>query len=142
MHPDQQDYARFTGKARLDKSINSLLGIIEGISIDGHINELEISYLRLWLTEHQELRRLHPFNEFVPRVEAALADGVLDAEEREDILWLCERLRSQKFYDRTTADLQRLHAILGGIVADTRISEEELRGLSDWMEEHPHLKTC
>jgi len=142
MHPDQQKYAKFTGKARLDKSINSLLGIIEGIAIDGHINDREISYLNIWLEEHAELQDLHPFNEFVPLVAAALSDGVLDSEEREDIVWLCERLRSQEFYDQTTADLQRLHAILGGIVADTRISEEELRGLSDWMEERPHLKSC
>lgn len=142
MHRDHQRYAKFTGKARLDKAINSLLGIIDGISIDGHINDLEVSYLNLWLTDHDELKDLHPFNEFVPRVAAAVADGILDQEERDDILWLCERLRSQEFYDQATADLQRLHAILGGIVADTRISEEELRGLSDWMEEHPHLKTC
>ncbi|MBO9716207.1 MAG: NAD-dependent DNA ligase, partial [Pseudoxanthomonas sp.] len=87
MHPDQQRYAKFTGKARLDKSINSLLGIIEGIAIDGHINELEISYLGTWLSEHRELKDLHPFNELVPRVAAAMADGVLDEEEREDILW-------------------------------------------------------
>ncbi|KAF1691970.1 BRCT domain-containing protein [Pseudoxanthomonas daejeonensis] len=142
MHPDQKRFAKFTGKARLDKSINSLLGIIEGIAIDGRINELEISYLALWLSEHREIENLHPFNELVPRVAAAMADGVLDQEEREDILWLCKRLRSREFYDQTTTDLQRLHAILGGIVADTRISEEELRGLSDWMEEHPHLKSC
>lgn len=142
MHPDHKRFAKFTGKARLDKSINSLLGIIQGIAIDGHINDLELSYLEIWLTEHRELKDLHPFNEFLPRVAAAVSDGVLDEEEREDILWLCGRLRSQEFYDQTTADLQRLHAILGGIVADTQISEEELRGLSDWMEDHPHLKSC
>ena len=142
MHPDHKRFAKFTGTARLDKSINSLLGIIQGIAIDGHINDLELSYLEIWLTEHQELKDLHPFNEFLPRVAAAVADGVLDEEEREDILWLCRRLRSQDFYDQTTADLQRLHAILGGIVADTQISEDELRGLSDWMEDHAHLKSC
>ncbi|MGY1459602.1 BRCT domain-containing protein [Luteimonas sp. A534] len=122
--------------------MNSLLGIIEGISIDGEINELEVGYLELWLSEHEELRDLHPYNEFVPVVTAAVADHVLSQDERDDIVWLCERLRSEEFYDRTTADLQRLHAILGGIVADTRISETELRGLSDWLGEHDHLKTC
>lgn len=142
MHGDHRKYAKFTTRARLDKSVNSLLGIIEGISIDGDINELEVGYLQLWLSEHQELRDLHPYNEFVPVVAAAVADHVLSQDEREDIVWLCERLGSEEFYDRTTADLQRLHAILGGIIADTHISEAELRGLSDWMEVHDHLKTC
>jgi hypothetical protein len=142
MHTDHRDYFKFTSKARLNKSVNALIGIIEGIAIDGHINNLELDYLKLWLTEHEEVRNQHPFNELVPVAAAAVADGVLTEDERADILWLCERLRSTEYYDRITADLQRLHAIMGGIVADTRISVEELRALSDWMAEHEHLKTC
>lgn len=142
MHPDHLQYAKFTTRAQLEKSVNSLLGIIEGISIDGAINASEYSFLRLWLSEHAELQDRHPFNELVPVVRAAMADGVLTKDEQEDIIWLCERLRSTEYYDKTTADLQRLHAMLGGIVADGHISEEELRGLSSWLEDHEHLKTC
>lgn len=142
MHVDHKPYMHFTGKARLDKAVNSLMGIIEGVAIDGTINHLELSYLNLWLSEHEGLREFHPFNELIPVVESAVVDQILTDEERSDISWLCERLRSSEFFDRTTADLQRLHAILGGIIADTRISEAELRGLSDWMEEHDHLRTC
>ena len=122
--------------------MNSLFGIIEGISIDGAINSSELSLLQLWLSEHDELKNKHPFNELVPVIEAAVADGVLTQDERDDIVWLCEKLRSTEFFDQTTADLQRLHAILGGIVADGIITEEELRGLSDWLDDHEHLRTC
>jgi hypothetical protein len=140
--PNPRDYFKFTSKARLDKAINALIGIVEGIAIDGHINTLELDYLNLWLAEHEEVRDQHPFNELVPVVSAAVADGILTEEEHADILWLCERLRSTEYYDSVTADLQRLHAIMGGIVADTQISVEELRALSDWMADHEHLKTC
>lgn len=142
MHSDHRPYARFTTRARLDKSINSLLGIIEGIAIDGAINPSEIGFLKLWLDDHQEVQELHPFNELVPVVQAAVADGVLTQDERDDIIWLCQQLRSAEYYDKTTADLQRLHAIVGGIVADGNISEDELRGLSTWLLDHEHLKTC
>lgn len=142
MHSDHRPYARFTTRARLDKSINSLLGIIEGIAIDGAINPSEIGFLKLWLDDHQEVQELHPFNELVPVVQAAVADGVLTQDERDDIIWLCQQLRSAEYYDKTTADLQRLHAIVGGIVADGNISEDELRGLSTWLQDHEHLKTC
>jgi NAD-dependent DNA ligase len=71
-----------------------------------------------------------------------MSDGMLTKDERDDIVWLCERLRSTEYYDKTTADLQRLHAILGGIVSDGVISEGELRGLSSWLQNHEHLKTC
>jgi len=32
--------------------------------------------------------------------------------------------------------------MLGGIASDGTITEKELRGLSDWLSEHEHLKTC
>jgi hypothetical protein len=142
MHPDHLQYIKFTSRARLDKSINSLLGLIEGIAIDGAINESEVGFLNLWLEEHADVRDRHPYSELVPVVRAALDDGVLTQDERDDIIWLCEKLRSTEFYDKTTADLQRLHAVLGGIVSDGRITEEELQGLSAWLAEHEHLRSC
>jgi NAD-dependent DNA ligase len=142
MHPDEHRYFKFTGRARLDKSINSLMGLIEGIAIDDAINASEIAFFYRWLDDHKELRELHPFNELVPVVRAAIKDGVLSEEEREDITWLCNRLRSAEYYDKTTADLQRLHGVLGGIIADGVVSEDELRALADWIDEHDHLRTC
>ena len=93
MHPDNRPYFRFTGKGRLEKSINSLLGLLEGIAIDGKVTPGEVSMLRIWLEDHLDVVQRHPFNELVPAVAAAVADGVLDDEERQDLLWLCERLR-------------------------------------------------
>lgn len=142
MHLDHIGYAKYTAKSRLEKAINSLVGLVEGIAIDGSINSSEAGFLELWLREHSELRNHHPYNELMPVVQAAIADGVLTQDEREDIIWLCERLRSTNFFDQTTADLQRLHAILGGIASDGHVSEGEIAGLSAWLREHDHLRTC
>lgn len=142
MHEDHSPYYMFTGRSRIDKAVNSLLGLVEGVSIDGKINDDEVDFLNLWLDDQRDVQTKHPFNEFVPLVAEAIADGVLSEGERQDILWLCEHLRSTKFFDQTTADLQRLHAILGGVTADSRITEEELEGLSQWLEDHEHLRTC
>ncbi len=38
--------------------------------------------------------------------------------------------------------MQRLQSVLAGIAADDVISKDELNGLSDWLLEHEHLKTC
>lgn len=142
MHPDHLEYARFASWPCLEKSVNSLLGLIEGIAIDSAINQKEISFLSLWLAEHADVRDLHPYNELVPVVQTALADGVLTQDEHDDIVWLCERLRSAEYFDQTTADLQRLHAILGGIASDGQVTADELRGLLAWLQDHEHLKTC
>ncbi len=141
MHSDHKTYLKFTGRSRLEKAVNSLLGIVEGIAVDASINSREIAFLETWLADHREVERTHPFNELVPVVNNAIADGVMSDEEKQDILWLCEKLRSAEFIDGVTADIQRLHAVLGGIAADGVISESELRGLSDWLTDHEHLKT-
>lgn len=142
MHPDHAPYFKFTTKARLDKAINSLLGIVEGIDIDRQINKDEIEFLRLWITEHSDLRRRHPLCELIPVVEQAIADEIFSKEEKQDVLWLCKKLRSTEYYDIVTADLQRLHALVGGIAADGMVRMEELKGLSDWLNDYEHLKTC
>lgn len=142
MHSDHAGYFKFTTRARMEKSINSLVGIVEGIAIDGTINASELNFLRMWLDEHYELQNCHPYTELFPVVSCAISDGVLTGDEREDILWLCERLSSTDYYDRVTADIQRLHAVVGGIAADGVVTEKELRGLSTWLDDHEHLKTC
>ena len=133
---------KFTGRARLEKSINSLLGMIEGIAIDREINPQELHFLDIWLEDHRALRDKHPFNELVPALEQALADRLLTDEEHQDLTWLCRRLISEEFFDHITSDLQRLHAVLGGVVADTIISVAELRGLANWIDDHDHLRGC
>lgn len=142
MHYDHKQYMPFTGRARLEKSINSLIGLVEGITIDQDVNEREIHFLHQWLEEHTELKDRHPYNELMPVVAQALEDGILSCDERDDILWLCNQLRSTNYYDEVTADLQRLHALLGAILADGIVTEAELNGLSAWLADHDHLKRC
>ena len=138
---EELHYMKFTGKARFDKFINSLVGLVQGISIDGVINNTEAGLLRLWLSEHKEFAGKHPFNELMPVVENAIADGALDDEERQDILWLCQRLRSKEYYSEVTASLQILHGVLGGIAADGIVTKEELQGLSKWLGDNDHLRS-
>jgi len=142
MHQDHQPYIQYTSKARMDKSINTLIGVVEGISIDAKINDSEIEFLRQWVEEHQDIKNQHPFNELLPVVAEALTDGKITEDERDDILYLCEKLTSKEYYDRITTDLQKLHAIMGGIVGDGVVTEEELKGLSAWINQHEHLKKC
>jgi hypothetical protein len=114
--------------------------LIEGIAADQEINSKEIEFLNLWLKEHAALRTRHPYSEIVPLLIAAIEDRVLTSEEKLDLQWVCRKLISQGFYDEITADVQRLHAFLGGIAADGTIKDNEIRGLSEWLEQHEHLK--
>lgn len=142
MHTDHSPYYGYTPRSRLDKAVKSLVGIIEGITIDQKLNEKELSFLSEWIQENEELRDRHPFNELLPVVHAAFHDLVVTDEEKSDLIWLCEKLtKTTDFYDQITSDIQRLHGVLGGIIADGVITKTELIGLREWQTEHEHLKT-
>ncbi len=136
------DYYKFTSRSRLDKAINSLLGILEGIAIDLVLNEEETGYLGKWLLAHQEYMDRHPFNELLPVVSKSLQDNILTNEEHQEITWLCNNLHSTEYYSGVVADVQRLQAILAAISADGMITVDEVKGLSDWLFDHEYLRTC
>jgi len=142
MHSDHKPYLRCAGPQRLERTINTLVGLVEGIALDGHITKEEVALLQSWFNENQILRQRHPYTELMPVVASALEDGILSEDERDDILWLCRKMVSHDYYDHITADLQRLHALLAGVLSDGKISEEELRGLMNWLADHEHLRTC
>lgn len=142
MHTDHTPYFGYTPRSRLDKAVKSLVGIIEGITIDQELNQKELVFLAEWIQENQELKNRHPFNEFLPVVSAAFEDHIISDDEKCDLMWLCNKLStSTEFYDQVTSDIQRLHGILIGIIADGVITENELIRLREWLNQHEHLKT-
>jgi hypothetical protein len=142
MHPDHLPYANYMTRANMEKALNSLSGILEGIAIDGKITKQESEFLQFWIRDNADVLDLHPCNEFLPLVQVALENSWFGPEERENLQWLFDRLRSSGYYSQTTADLQRLHAIVAGIVIDGTVTEQELRELSHWLRDHSHLATC
>lgn len=140
---DRLDYCRYATRMNLDKAIHILEGILKGIAMDDRITESEARELRRWWSDHIQYAKLHPFNEVMPRVDAALKDGVISFEEKDDLLWLCNNLHTNSiYYNQLTSDIQRLHGILHGVLADGVLADEELRKLSDWVVDNEHLKGC
>ena len=140
---DNADYYRFTGPQRIDKAMHTLEGLVQGIAIDALVNDAEVELVRKWVENHNQFANLHPFNEVIPRLCEILDDGIIDEEERADILWLCDRFTSgNQYFDYVTADMQRLQGVLGGICADKKITVDELTGLQVWLEMHSHLRNC
>jgi hypothetical protein len=137
-----QSYFKYTAKPRHDKAINTLLGILEGIAADKTVTTQEWELLAKWVDENQSLTDRHPYNEIIPVLIDAMTDGRISEEEHQDLIWLCNQLRSQEYYDQITADLQRLQAILAAIAADGVVSEAEVEKLSEWLEDHTDLRAC
>jgi hypothetical protein len=135
--------AGFTRRQRIDTAVHTLEGILKGIAIDGIITPKELDELRSWANDNRKLIGSHPFSELIPKIDAAMTDGVIDSEEQADILWVCQNLQSGSiYYDSVTSDIQRLQGILHGILADGVVTDAEIHHLSEWIESHDHLKGC
>lgn len=88
---------------RIDtRSMQLLLGICSGIASDQNINDQEIAYLQTWLLEHDSIRDQWPASAIHSRIKEITADGIITAEEREQLLLRLQEL-SGNYFNETGA---------------------------------------
>lgn len=137
---DAMSFRKFTLKSEVDKSIHVLEGLINGIAIDGHINPDETAELENWFHLNYHLLEHQPFSELVQLLKEAFMDGIISEEEKADILWMCSQYTTDNvYYNVLTSDIQRLHGIMHGIIADNKIELREIQMLEEWLAEHDYL---
>lgn len=138
----QKELEVFTSKARADKAINSLKGILLGINLDEQVNEKEINELKKWAENHRSLINRNPFKEFMTIIDETVSNNIPATETIEDLFWLCQKYENDNYYyNAVTTDLQTLQGICHGILADGIINEKEVRDLEKWLEQNTHLST-
>lgn len=144
-YKEVDDYRRFTSKAEVHKAVNTLIGLINGTEFDGIVNTEELVEIVNWCNLHRHLDRYSPFSEIIPLIDKALEDGLLEFEEIQDILWLCDRIvmrdEYEEYYNMITSSIQQLEGILHGLLADNVLLDEEIEQLAIWMEDHDFLKS-
>jgi NAD-dependent DNA ligase len=128
------DYRKYMGKAETEKALLTLRGLLQGITIDEKVNRAEIEELRNWLHIHKTYKHQSPFKELIPVIIEVLSDNVLEQEEIENILWVCDQFNDGKYYGFITLSLQLLHGIFHGILADKKLSDTEIKRLNDWLD--------
>lgn len=120
----------------LQRSTETLLGFLRGITCDEHLSDSEIAQLQGWLETHHALRKHWPFDEVTSRVESILQDSIVDEDERADLLEWCADLSldTNPAYELIDMATRQLHGVLHGIQADGIVTEDEVYGLRDWLE--------
>jgi|18_taG_2_1085343.scaffolds.fasta_scaffold02580_3 hypothetical protein len=139
---NQLELGVITSKARADKAINSLKGILLGINLDNEVNTPEVNELKQWAENHRALINRNPFKEFMTIIEETVSNNIPATETIEDLFWLCQKYETDNYYYKAlTTDLQTLQGICHGILADGIINEKEVRDLEGWLEQNSHLST-
>jgi hypothetical protein len=132
---------RYAGKANLDRLIHELEGIVRGIALDGVVTPGEAAALARWRDTVRGLNTVAELASFAELLDVILADGVLTDDERLDLMWALKIWRTpNRYYDAITADVQRLHGVLMGLLTDGRLTDAEVQALHAWLGEHPHLQ--
>lgn len=140
MVKSEKDYHQFTKPAEVHKAVNTLRGIVAGITTDAVVEPSEMEELIHWCQVHAYLRDRHPFSELLPVVEAACQDGVITEDESKDILWLCNNFAdNSSYYDAVTSSIQFLGGIIHGIMADGELGDKEIFALHQWIESNGFL---
>lgn len=139
---DNESYYGFTTPHRVTRGLNTLEGLLEGVTADTKLPMETVKLFWEWLEDYDDLSERHPFNELMPVLREALDDDKLEQEEVEDLTWLIQRLNPDSgIIGDVKAEMQQLHGLLAGIISDGHITNEELTTLSRWMEDREHLKT-
>ena len=87
-----QPAPQFNAQSRIERGIAELLGLVRGVLADGVLNEAEAHALRDWLEANPDLAGVWPVDKLAARLEQIFSDGVVDAEEREDLADLLKQI--------------------------------------------------
>ena len=69
-----------------ERTCARLQGLIAGITADGHLHDLEVQFLRTWLSENREARQHWLGSQLVEAIDQVMADGVITDAERDFLM--------------------------------------------------------
>ncbi len=128
-------HARITEVIR---ATEMLRGTIAGIACDYELTDVEIAAIKNWLELHANLLHKEPFKGLSELLVRILADGVVDPDEREELLEWCMEFSSPDSvgFVTVTNAIRQLHGFLQGIAIDKNITDNEIRDLQDWLRDY------
>lgn len=119
------------------KNLNILYGVLLGFIADGEIQEEEKEFLKKWQNEHMEERSVKGLRPIIDAVDDALSDNVLTFEEVLNLINIVESSGDFKNnYLTETIDTQLVLGVCNGVIADGKITNEEIRLLLHSIRNH------
>lgn len=93
---DNQSFFQYASPMLIDKTLNTLEGILTGISIDKVLVKDEMDELYAWCSDHSSFAEKPPYDELFQSIFTALDDHILTLEEKDNLLWLIHKLHQRR----------------------------------------------
>ena len=131
----------FGYKRNKQKALISLHGILSGLTADQRLNDTEILFMATWLKSDSEFKKDGDFLDIQDAIRDVLEDGIITADEKEDLLTLLNDVLqyNEIEHDNMDALVNMLLGFLQGISADNNIAEQEVLALSSLLLKHRDL---
>jgi len=138
---DQGHFLKFSNPALIEKDLQTLVGILNGVTSDAVINSTEYQAVQSWVNSKKGYEEKQPYKTVLEIIRVSFNDGILTIDETQNIVWFCNQYISKtSYYDAITAGIQKLTGILKGVIIDGNVNFTELEYLDSWLEEHDFLK--
>lgn len=131
----------FGYKRNKQKALISLHGILSGLTADQRLNDTEVLFMATWLKSDSEFKKDGDFLDIQDLIHDVLEDGIITADEKEDLLNLLNDVLqyNEIEHDNMDALVNMLLGFLQGISADSNIVEEEVHALRALLLKHRDL---
>lgn len=93
------------------KSLNTLMGIVNGMVCDGCLSETEIRFLSTWMQENEHIASVYPANVIYRRVREVLSDGAVTIDEKEHLLRELSIIVGNDFSNTGAALPEHIHSV-------------------------------
>jgi len=88
-------FTRFNRKSIDDRQIDTLIGLSKGVLADGKVDQTEAEFLQSWLAQSRQATNNPIIWNLLERVDAMLADRVLDQDESAELMSLLHRISGE-----------------------------------------------
>ena len=132
--------ARFNFAQNYQKSLSTLRGILEGVTSDTILRDVEIQFLHAWLEEQSDKKG--DILDVYDSVSSALSDKTISADEKEDIIQLItDCLEYGETCDNPESRVNQFLGFLKGVMADGVLNRIELENLLSKLNSDIELQT-
>lgn len=105
MRPDEVGRLVNAERRELARAIEVLHGLVAGVMADGVLNDSEIRFLDLWLTDNEPVTRVFPGSILADRVRRALKDGRVTDDERQQLQGVLAQMIGGTLQDTGSASI-------------------------------------
>lgn len=138
--PSDKDLHTIHYQTNKVKAIETLLGILHGVIADKKLNELEITFLDLWLQENEFLRNdpdAIDILECIRTIKNSSQPAQSDIDDlRELISQILEFRKVEPAKSLLISQANILSGIIQGLIADNAIKDEEIHSLHKWLKQN------